>query len=435
MNPTRRLMLTVMAVFLFGFVTLWFQETLGIWTACSAFVLLIFCFDAMAALLQSRVIKAERTTSDTLSLGAWHDVSIDLTNSGRNHERIDVIDHHPSSYKSDARLTELRLEPEVTKSLRYRVQPTERGQHEFDLVQVRRYSPWGFWTIRHNLGEAQTTRVFPNFTAISKYALRGADSLQAMAASHVRQRRGEGLDFHQLREYRVGDTFRQIDWKASTRSHKLISKEFQEERDQQVIFLLDSGRRMLARDGDLSHFDHVLNTVMLLGYIALRQGDAVGYMTCEPDPRWLPATKGRSTINTLSRQLFDMQPRPEATDYWQAATELAKRQRRRALVILVTNVRDEDSQDLHKAIGLLRQKHLLVVASLTENAIADRLEAPVTTFDDALHFAATHDYVARRRSAQTTVSRRGVYMHDTDCDSLPGVLTDQYMAIKRAGIL
>lgn len=435
MNPTRRLMFLVVAVLVTGLVTLWERSLIAPWTAFGALVVFALTFDGLAALLQGPVLSAERLTADTLSLGAWHNVTLKITNDGRSRERIDALDHYPVSFKSDAQLTSLVLKPDDTRLLTYRVQPTERGQHDFARAQIRRYSPWGFWTRRYNLAEPMITRVFPNFTAITKYALRGADSLEALAASHVRQRRGEGLDFHQLREYRVGDTFRQIDWKASARSHKLISKEFQEERDQQVIFMLDSGRRMLARDGDLSHFDHVLNTVLLLGYIALRQGDAVGYMTCEPDARWLPASKGRSTINTLSRHLFDMQPRPEATDYWQAATELMRRQRRRALVILVTNVRDEDSQDLHKAIGLLRQKHLLVVASLTENAIAERLEAPVKSFDDALHYAATQDYVARRHAAQTRVSRRGVYLHDTDCESLPSVLTDQYMAIKRAGIL
>ncbi len=435
MNPTRRLLLSVVVILVFGLVTVWRKDLLGAWTATAAFLLLVFCFDAIAALLQPRSLRVNRAVSDTLSLGAWHSVGLTVSNDGRGREKLDVIDHCPTTFKTDAKLVSMTLAADASKALQYRIQPTERGHHDFDLVQIRRYSPWGFWTTRQNLGETHESRVFPNFTAISKYALRGADSLQSMAASHVRQRRGEGLDFHQLREYRIGDTFRQIDWKASARSHKLISKEFQEERDQQVIFMLDSGRRMLARDGDLSHFDHVLNTVMLLGYIALRQGDAVGYMTCEPDPKWLPATKGRSTISTLSRHLFDMQPRPEATDYWHAATELVRRQRRRALVILVTNVRDEDSQDLHKAIGLLRQRHLLVVASLTENAIADTLEKPVDTFDDALHFAATQDYVARRRNARKRVSQRGVYMHDTDCDALPSVLTDQYLAIKRAGIL
>ncbi len=435
MNPTRRTLLTVVGVLLIGLVTLWRKDLLSAWMMGAAAVPFVLCYDAIAALLLSSKLEAKRIASDTLALGAWHNVTVNIENAGRGHEKIDVIDHIPVSFKTNATLTSMRLAPDASKTMRYRVQPTERGRHDFDTVQIRRYSPWGFWTTRQQLGEPHVASVFPDFTAVSKFALRGADSLQSMAATHVKQRRGEGLDFHQLREYRVGDTFRQIDWKATARSQKLISKEFQEERDQQVIFLLDSGRRMLARDGDLSHFDHVLNTVMLLGYIALRQGDAVGYMTCEPDPRWLPASKGRSTISTLSRHLFDMQPRPEATDYWHAATELVRRQRRRAMVILVTNVRDEDSQDLHKAIGLLRQRHLLVVASLTENAIADTLEKPVSTFDEALHFAATQDYVTRRNSAQTKISRRGVYMHDTDCESLPGVLTDQYMAIKRAGIL
>jgi uncharacterized protein (DUF58 family) len=97
--------------------------------------------------------------------------------------------------------------------------------------------------------------------------------------AHLRRRRGEGTDFHQLRDYREGDSLRQIDWKAS-RARRLISRDYQDERNQQVMLLLDTGRRMLpasARRRD-SHFDHVLNASLVLAYLALRQGDAVGLL-------------------------------------------------------------------------------------------------------------------------------------------------------------
>ena len=99
-----------------------------------------------------------------------------------------------------------------------------------------------------------------------------------MVGAHLRRRRGEGTEFQQLREYRLGDSLRQIDWKATQRARKLISRDYQDERNQQVMLLVDTGRRMLARDDGLSHFDHVLNAALLVAYIALRQGDVVGLL-------------------------------------------------------------------------------------------------------------------------------------------------------------
>lgn len=435
MRPTKQTLWCIGLAFLLGLVTLWQSQWLWYWGALISLLAIAVGFDSILGLLRASRLSVERTVSDALSLGAWHKVILKIDNTDGGKEKIDVIDHHPTTFISDAIPTRVLMEKNGAYKITYKIKPTERGQHRFNPVQVRRYSPWSFWTSTLFLGDSLDTKVFPNFSAISKFALRGADSIQSVAATHVQQRRGEGLDFHQLREYRVGDTFRQIDWKATARSQKLISKEFQEERDQQVIFLIDSGRRMLAKDDELSHFDHVLNTVLLLGYVALRQGDAVGYMTCEPDPKWMQPRKGRSTITTLSRNLYDLQPRPVATDFWHAATNLAKRQKRRALIILVTNIRDEDSQELHKALDLLRQRHLVILASLVEDVITKTMDEPVDSFADAINYAATHNYLADRQATHQAISKRGIFVHDTDCASLPGVLTTQYFAVKRAGML
>ena len=435
MRPTPQSLWAIAALLALGFVTLWFPQYIWYWGFGAALLSVAMCFDLVLALFSPSSLTIERKISDTLSLGVWHKVTLHVSNPAAQVEKVDLVDHCPISFETDQKPIQLLMNPDSEETVHYRVKPNERGLQDFDQTQVRRYSPWSFWTTNLMLGEPSDIRVFPNFSALTKYALRGAESMQAVAAAHLAQRRGEGLDFHQLREYRVGDTFRQIDWKATARAEKLISKEFQEERDQQVVFMLDTGRRMLARDQDLSHFDHVLNAVLLLGYVALRQGDAVGYITCDPDPRWMPPTKGRSTINTISRNLYDVQPQPVAVDYWKAATELAKRQKRRAMVILVTNIREEDSEELRKALALLRQKHLVVVASLMEDVISDILEKPVDEFDDALNYAATHAYLSDRKIAHQRIKKRGVYVHDTNCQELPAVLTEQYFAIKRAGTL
>ncbi|MBT0875970.1 DUF58 domain-containing protein, partial [Campylobacter coli] len=122
---------------------------------------------------------------------------------------------------------------------------------------------------------------------------------------HIRRRRGEGTDFHQMREYRVGDSLRQIDWKATSRARKLISREYQDEKNQQLLVVLDTGRRMLAREpaspqgAALAHFDHALDATLLVAYLALRQGDAVGLLTTGGERRWVPPRRGMAAIDTL----------------------------------------------------------------------------------------------------------------------------------------
>ena len=107
-----------------------------------------------------------------------------------------------------------------------------------------------------------------------------------------------------MREYRVGDSLRQIDWKATARARRLISREYQDEKNQQLVLLLDTGRRLLARDGELSHFDHVLDASLVVSYLALRQGDGVGLLASGGDGAWVPPQRGVGAIDNLLRPIL-----------------------------------------------------------------------------------------------------------------------------------
>lgn len=136
-----------------------------------------------------------------------------------------------------------------------------------------RGSPWRLWVKRQLARVPGSVRIYPNFASIAGFTLHALENRIQLMGIRRRQRRGEGLEFRQLRDYQQGDMLRQIDWKATSRRGKPISREYQEERDQQVLFLLDCGRRMRALDGETAHFDHCLNALLLVAYVALRQGD------------------------------------------------------------------------------------------------------------------------------------------------------------------
>jgi uncharacterized protein (DUF58 family) len=249
-----------------------------------------------------------------------------------------------------------------------------------------------------------------------------------------RRRRGQGLEFHQLRDYRQDDSPRQIDWSATARARRLIAREYQDERDQQVVLVLDCGQRMRARDGAMSHFDHALNALLLLAYVALRQGDAVGVGTFAHDrPRFLPPRKSIATVSSLMHGLFDLQPSLQTPDYLGAATDLGRRLTKRALIVVATTVRDEDSDALQEAGRMLRRKHAVVVANLREAALTRAKERPIAGLDDALVYAAATDYLERRRRTIATLRRSGVRIIDVPPAGLARHLVNQYWEIKRAG--
>jgi uncharacterized protein (DUF58 family) len=295
-------------------------------------------------------------------------------------------------------------------------------------------SPLHLWHKQQTLGAPAPIRVYPDFARIAHYTWLATDNRLSQIGVLQRRRRGQGLEFHQLRDYRQDDSPRDIDWSATARARRLIAREYQDERDQQILLVLDCGQRMRARDGAMSHFDHALNALLLLAYVALRQGDAVGVSTFAHDhPRFLPPRKSISTVSRLMHGLFDLQPSLRTPDYLGAATALGRHLTKRALIVVATTIRDEDGSALQEAVRMLRRKHAVIVANLREDALIRAKERPISSLDDALAYAAATDYLERRRRTIAALRRTGVHVVDVAPSGLARHLVNHYWDMKRAG--
>jgi len=380
-------------------------------------------------------LQLTRELRHSLPVGVWSRVGVRIENPGAWALDILLHDHHPNSFESEALPARLRLPPGRAARVGYRVRPRQRGDAEFPGADLLLLSPLTLWRKRCFLAQPDRVKVFPNFREISHYALLATDNHLSRMGVRRKQRRGEGNDFHQLREYRAGDALRQIDWKATSRTQKLISKEYQDERDQQVLFLLDRGRRMRHEEGGRAHLDQALNAMLLLAYVAARQGDAVGFMAFGGERRWYPPRKQGDVVRELLGQIYDLQSTSEAADYLMAAKELIPRQRRRALVILLTNTRDEDQEELRQAVKLLAARHLLVLADLRESLLDEVRRERVHDFDSALRFHAVNDYLAERSHNHDLLRHHGAIALDLTAPQLPTALVNQYLGIKASGRL
>jgi uncharacterized protein (DUF58 family) len=315
------------------------------------------------------------------------------------------------------------------------VRPVARGEAEFGAAELRLSSPLGLWHIKRRTGAASTVRVYPNFRALAKYTLLATDNrLSQIGVLQVR-RRGEGTEFHQLREYRQGDSQRAIDWKATARTARLISREYEEEKNQRVLLVVDCGRRMASKDDEVSHFDHALNAALLLGHVAARQGDAVGLMATAGIDRYVEPRKSVAAVNAILNHVYDIEPTLAVPDYHVVARDVMRRLRRRSLVIVLTNLRDEDDETLLPALNLLRTRHLVVLASLREAIISRALSARVDSFDRAVTHAAAADYLAARERTFRRIGASGTICLDVEPERLAISLVNRYLELKREGRL
>lgn len=409
------------------------------WLGAVAVLVALVLFDVWR-LRVAPTPEVARALPEAWPIGVEREVELRIEHYGRR-QRVTVHDLHPGDWdahrdEDDGEMPRtLVLGRDSVSMLRYRLKPEVRGNFTFAGTQLRLSSPLGLWRQSRVVGTPQQVRVFPNFAPLAGFALFSAEQASRLVGAHIKRRRGEGTDFHQMREYRVGDSMRQIDWKATARARKLISREYQDEKNQQLLMVVDTGRRMLAHEGGLSHFDRALDATLVVSYIALKRGDAVGLFTAGGEQRWVSPQRGMGAIDTLLRASYDLQPAPVATDYLAAATELALRQRRRALVMLVTNLRDEDIEDVLGAVRMLQKRHLVVVASLRERDLDEALDQPVDDVRSAVRAAAAARYIAQRAAAHDLLRNHRVSVLDVTCEQLPAALVEQYLTIKRSGLL
>ena len=358
-------------------------------------------------------------------------------------------------------------------TIQYPVIPSERGTGYFGPGYVRVWSPLRLFrrslvitvqeTATATSGEAQYLRVLADFSGLLSNQLAVIFEKSVHAGVQALLQQGQGSDFLDLKEYSVGDAIRQIDWKASSRLRRMMSKTYEDENDQDVVFLLDCSEQMrhqdiYENDSDIDealhteaikwqsgaegkvmasqarYFDKVLNAVLLLSYIANKQSDRVGLMTFGGVDVFLPPQKGSHLIRHLLEQTADIKPTLQTADYLIAAQDLMKSLKKRSVVILITNTRAEATDELSQAVSLLSKRHKVVFANLMEQVIFDRLEGDIMpqNMDDALLYHALIDYQHSRHQLKKRISQQtGAFCLQTTANHLPGVLTHAYLAVSK----
>jgi uncharacterized protein (DUF58 family) len=276
--------------------------------------------------------------------------------------------------------------------------------------------------------------VAPSVAGIRRYRLLALQRRLRDAGVRQLRRRGQGTSFASLRDYAVGDDPRHMDWKATARRGKPIVREYTVEQGQSVILAVDAGRMMtqLAGDGQ-SRFEHALTAALVLADVAVSSGDQVGLLLFDDEVRaWLPPARGAPALTRLREALVPARATMTEPDYAGAFRTLATRHRKRALVVIFTDVVDERASHAllaHTARGTAR--HLPLVVALHNDALTAAALPPRDARPDALYAAAAaEELVQARDGALRRMRRAGESVVDVSPTHMAAAVVNRYLELK-----
>jgi uncharacterized protein (DUF58 family) len=293
----------------------------------------------------------------------------------------------------------------------------------------------GLWVAQLALAQDDVIKVYPNILQTRQ---------QHLLSRHLRARQmgvramrllGQGTEFESLRDYLPDDELRRVDWMASARRASLVTRQFDVERSQQIMLVLDLGRTMASHLDYMTKLDHAINATVLLTYVAMQTNDRVGLMAFADDVvSFMPPGKGSGQLPLVLEQLYRLQPRAVESDYRAAFTFLAHHQRKRSLVIIFTDLVDPDSsRRLMDSLSLLHPQHLVLCVALSDYELKDLLSGipPDTTgmYQQAVAVSVLED----RQLALATLHQRGILSVDAAPSDLAVAVVNRYLAIKREG--
>lgn len=382
-----------------------------------------------------------REVDEKLSLGVDNRVGLTIRFQtetrqifGARLRRLVIRDEPPLEFECDrSTIFDVNLSAaQRDASLDYHVRPASKGDFEFGDIYISYDGFFGLMSRVERIKCGQLVKVYPNLVDTEKYdMLARSGRLMQVGIRNIRQR-GGGSEFESLREYVPGDEYRKIDWRATARRTKLISRQYQAERAQNIMLVIDTGRNMLQKVHNMAKLDYVINTALMLAYVASSSDDRIGLMVFDAEVRaYIPPGKGKTQVYRLLDILYNTSAQMVESDYYGAFKDLATRNRRRSLVVLFTDLMDtESSAELIAALPMLEHAHRPLCVTVSDPNITGAAHGVPETAAEAYRKAVSMQVLQERRQAISMLKRRGVWTIDSPPETLTSDLINHYLTLK-----
>jgi uncharacterized protein (DUF58 family) len=434
--PTRRLALVLAVASLLWLSSGWI---VGEWIASLALLGVVVAIVVDVATLPRRTdIEVHRAFPDTVGVGDHLEGRYLVTSHWGRKLQATVFDALPVKFLTGAEaFAESPLPARGTLEHTFHVTGGSRGETELGDVAVRVRTPLGLASRTFRYPQTDKVLVAPSLAGVKRFRWLAVHHRLATVGVRDARRRGEGRSFSRLRDYVVGDDPRHIDWKATARRGHPITREFTVEQSQTVFIMVDAGRSMTQLAGRYPRFEYALSAALLLSDVAITAGDRVGALVFDDQLRALvPAQRGVTALHALRTALVPVQPTLVEPDYAAAFRMLAQRQRKRALVVLVTDVIDaRAARSLLAHLTRGASRHLAVVVALRNEALIEAAAIRGEKARDMYESAAAEELLAERLTSLQRMRDAGVVVLDVAPDAMAASVVNQYLELKSRGAL
>src|SRR5215213_1220963 len=407
----------------------------------------VVAFDAallLAAFLDARAsrlpegLEILREFGGRFHIGAETEVRVRVNNNTPRRFRLKVKDEYPPELTLlSPREAALDVGPQESQALAYTLKPARRGRFEFGLVAVRARSRLGLVWRETRAGEPSTLKVYPNVRRAREAELKALGARSLVAAQRRAAWRGEGRDFESLREYVAGDELRHVSWSATARRGRLTTRQYQIERDQTVLVALDAGRLMTARIERETKFDTAIHAALALMSAARRAGDHAGLLVFGRRVRtYVPPARGGEQLDRVLEALHAVEPELIEPSYTRAFEFVAANCKRRSLVVLLTDLVDEEgSRELLTSLRILRPRHLPLVTTIADRDLRASVRDAPADAEELFAQSVAEEIMLQREAALRLVEAQGGLALDVTTGSLVPSLLETYIRVKERGLL
>ncbi|HET9050916.1 MAG TPA: DUF58 domain-containing protein [Candidatus Dormibacteraeota bacterium] len=410
-----------------------------LWPGVAAFAAacLLCAADRLRAPGASR-LRVARDHAPILSHGRPNPVRLTISIEGARPAGFAAVvrDEHPPDVAASVEIQRIVAGPAPV-TLEYQLTPPTRGERAFGRTVVRVEGPLGLATRQSAVGAPDLVRVDPDLSALSAFeALARRGQLAELGLRTIR-RPGEGTDFERIRDAVPDDPLRSINWRATARTGRLMAVELVPERAQPVVVCLDRGRLMGVGAGAMTKLDHAITAALLLVHVALRTGDRAGVLVFgDSVDAWVPPRPGRLQMRAILEAVRPVQPAMVESDVDEAFATFSRRQPRRALVVVFTDVLDTDqAASLIAQCTRLRRRHLPLVVTVRDPALDEVARTRPRDAEEVYARAVAAGLLGERAAVLRTLQRGGVETLDADARTLSPRLVNRYLALKRRGRL
>jgi uncharacterized protein (DUF58 family) len=398
-------------------------------------VIAIDCFTIVA----KKRFTATRSVGRVASLGKPQNVSVELNNGSNFGCNLTAKDDLPQIFTAEPAEFPVTIDGKSRTRFDYRFTSNRRGNYLMQCLHLAVRSKLTLWQAFYKIPVDSSIHIYPDMRQIAEYDLLARTNRLSLVGVRRTRRIGQDNEFERLRDYSSDDNYKHIDWRTTARRRKLTVRDFQANQSQRIIFMVDCGRMMTGKSGKFSLLDHAVNAMLMLSYVALRQGDSVGLL-CFSDGvhSFTPPRNGVNHINRLLNATFDQSAHYVESRYDDAFIYLQKNCPKRSLVVLLTNVIDEvNAHQVLQYTSQLTGRHLPLCMLVKDHDLFEMVEQyDENPSDESLYTAAASaNILTWRKQVITDLKRQGVLAVDTFPEKMTAQLINEYLEIKARHLL